>query len=77
MVDWGKGCIQILFTEQDIKAENCEKHSFKQTQPSVKSVSTNKYLIYFYRLPDNIHTHSNFGNLMACCKQVHELILVL
>jgi len=55
-----------LFTEQDIMAENCEKRSVKQTQLSVRSVSTKKHLIYFYRLPDNTHTHSNIGNVMAC-----------
>jgi len=55
----------ILYTEQDVKAENCEKPSVKQTQPSVKSVSTNKYLTYFYRIPDNIHTHSHIGNVMT------------
>jgi hypothetical protein len=37
---------KILFVDLDIQAVNCEKKTcFKQTQPSVQSGSTNKYLI--------------------------------
>jgi hypothetical protein len=37
---------KMLFAEQDIKVEDCEKPSVRQTQPSVKFDSTNKCLIF-------------------------------
>jgi hypothetical protein len=40
--------MKIPFVDLSIKAENCKQSGVKQTQPSLKSDSTNEYLIRFY-----------------------------
>jgi hypothetical protein len=44
-VDFGTGCIKILFAEPDIKAANCENSPVKEALPSLQFYSTYKYLI--------------------------------